>query len=109
MGDLMSCSAPVRPQMSEERTARAARYSDLFGAGHEHASDCAYCPICATISVVRETRPEILEHLAAAAKELVIAAGILVDEAGEILERASADVSKRPSGEADNVRHIDIG
>lgn len=101
--------------MSEQEARRAARYSDLFGAGHDHASSCAYCPICATIAVVRETRPEILEHLAAAAKELVSAAGIMIDEAGEILERASADAARGgasgPSKEKDagtNVRRIDI-
>lgn len=102
--------------MSEQEAQRAARYSDLFGAGHDHASNCAYCPICATIAVVRETRPEILEHLAAAAKELVSAAGIMIEEAGEILERASADAAgggaSGPSKKKDagtNVRRIDIG
>lgn len=102
--------------MSEQEARRAARYSDLFGAGHEHASDCAYCPICATIAVVRETRPEILEHLSAAAQELVAAAGILIEEAGEILERASAETSgaksggaSKKSGSGSNVRRIDIG
>lgn len=96
--------------MSDQETGRAARYSDLFGAGHEHASDCAYCPICATIAVVRETRPELLEHLAAAAKELVIAAGILMDEAGEVLQRAAADAKPpKPERGPGNVTHIDIG
>lgn len=103
--------------MSEQEARRAARYSDLFGAGHEHASDCAYCPICATIAVVRETRPEVLEHLSAAAKELVAAAGILVEEAGDILERAAAEASRtsnsggtsKPGGTDSNVRRIDIG
>lgn len=62
---------------------RAARYSDLFGDRHEHPSDCAYCPFCATVSVVRKTHPEVLEHLAAAARELITAAGILIEEAAK--------------------------
>lgn len=83
----------------ESEARRAARKSDLFG--HEtfdrsqpgsapsdasdHPSDCAFCPICATIAVVRKTRPEIVDHLAAAARELIIAAGIVLEEAGEIV------------------------
>jgi hypothetical protein len=64
---------------------RAARYSDLFDAHESHASDCAYCPICATIAVVRHTKPEVLEHLASAARELILAAGLLLEEAGEVI------------------------
>lgn len=91
--------------MSDE--ARAARYSDLFGQQHEHASDCAYCPICATIAVVRNTKPEVLEHLANAAKELIIAAGILLEEASEVIgsDAAKPKADKEQQGK---VRRIDI-
>lgn len=94
--------------MSDHEAERAARYSDLFGGSHDHPSDCAYCPVCATISVVRETRPEVLEHLASAAREFVMAAGLLLEEAGEILDRASADASKKRNDEDSKVRRIDI-
>lgn len=92
--------------MSEEE--RAARYSDLFEEAHNHASDCAYCPICATIAVVRRTKPEILDHLAAAAKELIIAAGILIEEAGEIV---GPETKARSVDDPDvpRIRRIDIG
>lgn len=92
--------------MSDEQ--RAARYADLFEDSHDHPSDCAYCPICATIAVVRKTKPEILDHLAAAARELIIAAGILIDEASE----AIGDGKPRavPDDEAaGKIRRIDIG
>ena len=88
---------------------RAGRYSDRFASGHDHeASDCAYCPICATIAVVRNTKPEVLEHLAAAAKELIVAAGLLLDEASEVI---GADAKpKGQGGDGDGkVRRIDIG
>jgi hypothetical protein len=87
---------------------RAARYSDLFEESHNHASDCAYCPICATIAVVRKTKPEILDHLAAAARELIIAAGILIEEAGEVI---GSDLDRGPSSDPDvpRIRRIDIG
>ncbi|MQB00973.1 MAG: hypothetical protein GEU78_11885 [Actinobacteria bacterium] len=91
---------------------RAARYSDLFAARHDHedVSDCAYCPICSTIGVVRKTKPELLDHLSAAARELLIVAGILLEEAGGIIaatdqsDRGQADSAEGPP---DNVRRID--
>ncbi len=92
----------------EDREHRAARYSDLFEESHGHTSDCAYCPICASIAVIRRTKPEILDHLAAAARELIIAAGILIDEASEV-------VGPDPKARADHdpsvtkIRRIDVG
>ena len=86
---------------------RAARYSDLFAARRDHGPDCAYWPVCATVSVVRKTIPEVLDHLAGAARELLGAAAKLLEEAERVV--AAASESSRPKGtpEADNVRHID--
>ena len=92
--------------MSDE--GRAARYSDLFEEAHDHTSDCAYCPICATIAVVRKTKPEILDHLAAAAKELIIAAGILIDEASEVVAGESKPRSVSDES-TPKIRRIDVG
>ena len=87
---------------------RAARYSDLFGdRAHEHASDCAYCPFCATVNVVRKTHPEVLEHLAAAARELISAAGILIEEAAGVVAPPPADAPPGDEAEQANVRWID--
>lgn len=89
---------------------RAAKYADLFEGNHEHVADCAYCPVCTAISLVRRTNPEVLDHLAAAAREFMIAAGLLLSEAGE---RIGASDSKEPSGpraaERTKVRRIDVG
>ena len=91
--------------MSEEDT-RGARYSDLFENAHDHStSDCAYCPICATIAAVRNTKPEVLEHLATAARELVLAAGLFLEQASE--EIGDQKKSEEEEDEA-KVRHIDI-
>jgi hypothetical protein len=62
---------------------RAARYSDLFGAAEtaEPESNCEYCPICTTIGAIRRTKPEVLDHLATAVREVVLAAGLLLEEA----------------------------
>lgn len=96
--------------MDEER---AARYSDLFANKHEHTAEdnCAYCPICATIGVLRNTRPEVLEHLAKAAKELVAVAGLLLEEASEVVSaaEAAAAASAKDRDQTDGkVRRIDI-
>ena len=88
--------------------ARSARYSDLFGSQHEHPSDCAYCPICATIGIVRNTKPEVIDHLAAAAREFLTAAGLFLEEAGEVLGRAEAARAATDDGDG-KVRRIDIG
>lgn len=95
--------------MTEE--GRAARYHDLFENGHEHKSDCAYCPICATIAVVRQTRPEVMEHLAAAARELIVAAGLLLEEAGKVVGAPEHEAPSAHHATTDpgKVRRIDIG
>lgn len=87
---------------------RAARYEDLFENAHR-TPDCAYCPICATISVVRNTRPELLDHLAAAARELVVAAGIMLEEAGEIIGNDPRARPRPTAVEDPKVTRIDIG
>jgi hypothetical protein len=100
-----------RHDVSEER---AARYSDLFAGRRDHSAECAYCPICATIAVVRNTRPEVVEHLAAAAREMIAAAGILLEEAEQVIGRPERQ-GRPPGAEAgtprheETVRRIDIG
>lgn len=93
----------------EER--RAARYSDLFGDHHGHTPDCAYCPICTGVALVRHANPEVLDHLAAAAREFMIAAGLFLEEAGNIVGSAEARREQsRDAAEGDGkVRRIDIG
>ena len=93
----------------ESANERAARYSDLFANDHNHAAECAYCPICATIAVVRKTNPEVLDHLAGAARELLAAAGKLLEEAEKVVgtppeERPAED----PASQTGKIRHIDV-
>jgi hypothetical protein len=91
---------------------RGARYSDLFATDHQHREDnCAYCPICATIGLLRNTKPEVLDHLAAAARELIAAAGILVEEAAEVVAATENARKVKDEPRADgknNVRHIKV-
>ena len=94
-------------QQSEEDR-RAGRYSDLFGAHEEHASDCAYCPICTGIGLVRSANPEVLDHLAAAAREFMIAAGLFLEEAGGRVGKPEATPTETDPGDG-KVRRIDVG
>ncbi len=88
---------------------RAARYSDLFASKHDHADNCAYCPICATIGVLRNTKPEVLEHLAVAARELITVAGLLLEEAAEVVGAPSPTTSGDDDDDTrGKVRRIDI-
>lgn len=88
---------------------RAARYSDLFASKHDHVDNCAYCPICATIGVLRNTKPEVLEHLAVAARELITVAGLLLEEAAEVVGAPSeASPTEDDEDSRGKVRRIDI-
>lgn len=86
---------------------RAARYRDLFEGSHDHGSDCAYCPICSAIAVVRKTRPEVLDHLAVVARELIAVAGLLLQEAEGVIGATEDHAPEEP--EATKLRRIDVG
>lgn len=90
---------------------RAARYSDLFDSGNppQHPNDCAYCPICATIGVVRNVRPELFEHLGAAAREFLLAAGVFLEEAADLLAAHPAGTEREADGsQPPNVHRLDF-
>ncbi len=88
---------------------RAARYSDLFASGHDHASDCSYCPICTAISLVRRTRPEVVDHLAAAAREFLAAATLILEEAERVIAAPEPAAPPTDDEQPANVRHMDVG
>ena len=65
------------------------------------ASECEWCPVCRTVHLIRQTSPEVRDHLAVAATSLMqAAAGVLVaasrgagsgSRAGEGVERIDLD------------------
>lgn len=103
----------------EDRVDRAPRYRDLFGTDHDHGAECAYCPICTAIALARRSRPEVVEHLAGAAREILLALGIILEEAEARMraaEQAHAGQPRpaRPAGAdpattGSKLRRIDIG
>jgi hypothetical protein len=54
------------------------KLGDQLGADlHEHlatgAQSCTWCPVCRTVTAIRQTSPEVRAHLAAAASSLMLA------------------------------------
>ena len=88
---------------------RSARYSDLFESRHDHGSDCAYCPFCSAIGVLRKTNPDVLEHLAGAARELLAAASILIQEAERVVATPQEGDPAATADDAGRLRRIDVG
>jgi hypothetical protein len=61
-----------------------------------HRSDCQWCPICQLVSRIRTTRPETVEHLAAAAAGVLGSLRSLLDAAAE----AAREHAKQPEADS---------
>lgn len=82
----------------------ASEASSSFHSLNEHIAtggqDCKYCPICQLISTVRETTPEVKQHLSTAATSLMhAAAGIMATDVSDRARRAGTDAA---------MEHIDL-
>lgn len=66
------------------------------------APECTYCPVCRTVHVIRETSPEVREHLASAAASLVQAAAGWLATAVPEQARARAEGVERIDLDADD-------
>lgn len=52
--------------------------------GFDHADDCPYgCPVCTGIGLLKQMRPEVAEHLAAAAKEFFLGVRAFMETVGD--------------------------
>lgn len=77
--------------MDEAQATPGDRSSHVDGT---HADECPYgCPICAGISLVRQSGPDVTTHLAAAAKEFFMAAKAFLDSIAE--QRETSDQKPR--------------
>ncbi|MBC7275266.1 hypothetical protein [Nocardioides sp.] len=65
--------------------AKDSRFAHLTESFGEHldtgAPECAYCPLCRTVHVLRESSPEVKVHLASAAASLMQAAATVLNAA----------------------------
>lgn len=65
--------------------------------GHEHelpggigaSQECLLCPVCVFLQAMTQTRPEVTQHLLAAARELTLALRAVVESQVEAHERAA--------------------
>ena len=79
------------------------------------AQECRLCPICAGLAVLREARPEAVQHLAKAGAELLLAAKALLD-ATPAADQEAARPRRSRSGQrgasggaaGDGMQRIDI-
>ena len=71
------------------------------GRAHEAGSTCGVCPVCSGIALLREVKPETVEHLLDAAASVVAAvrSAVVVPPAD-----GAAPGGGRPGG----VQHIDV-
>jgi hypothetical protein len=65
----------ARESGHDSATAGAAGAAAMFHNLNEHVAtggeDCRYCPLCQAISLVRQTSPEVKQHLTSAAASLM--------------------------------------
>ena len=82
----------------------ASEAASSFHSLNEHIAtggkDCKYCPVCQVISTVRETSPEVKQHLSSAATSFMhAAAGIMATHVSDRARKAGTDA---------DVEHIDL-
>jgi hypothetical protein len=65
------------------------------------SAECAYCPICRSVHLIRQTSPEVRSHLA-------VAAASLMQAAAGILATAVPDEHRAAAARGDGVEHIDL-
>jgi hypothetical protein len=75
--------------MSDQATARSG------------TSECQACPICMGLAALRQSRPELVEHLAKAGAELLLAVRA-------VLDGATAPDGRGQRHTRGGVQHIDI-
>lgn len=69
---------------------------------------CTYCPVCRVIQTVRETSPEVRQHLADAAGSLLGAAAALVNDRGDSRGRPRPTDPDGGGTEVAGVEKIDL-
>jgi hypothetical protein len=84
------------------------------GGGGPHRIDaCGVCPICTAIRTLGATHPELVTHLAEAARHLALAVRTVVDAATDDREAAAPrrdrrDRDARGGSRGDGLQHIDL-
>lgn len=73
---------PEAPREGLNEEAPRVPFEQLNAGGH--TGECPYgCPVCAAIGIVKQMSPEVSSHLAAAAREFMLAAKAFLDGVSE--------------------------
>jgi hypothetical protein len=91
---------PLDDDASQEAAARTADADPDAGrpGGHDPAvCGVAFCPVSMLLTATGSVRPEVVEHLLAAGRELMLAAAIVINARAESMGRTSP------------LEHIEIG
>lgn len=85
LGALQELARESGGEYAGAAAAAAGGAASSLGSLNEHlatgGADCRYCPLCQVISVVRQTSPEVRQHLSTAASSLLqAAAGVLATQ-----------------------------
>lgn len=81
---------------------------------HQHGvpigggAECLLCPVCVFLQAMSQARPEVTQHLLAAARELTLALRAVVDSQAEAYERATADGDAGAGGGPGGFRRIKV-
>jgi len=69
------------------------------GPGHGSGPICsvAFCPICLAVSAIGDVKPEMVEHLLLAGREMLLAIRTVIDQRLETMEEASKSTLQRIS------------
>ena len=86
-GALSDWAREQGPDYAGSAAGAASAFGDAVKDINDHVAtgsqDCRYCPVCQVIHVVRQTSPEVRDHLAVAASSLMqAAAGLLATHTG---------------------------
>jgi hypothetical protein len=72
--------AASRPRSTRATTARKGATRGREGSGPAPAAcPVALCPICMTVTALGEVRPELMEHLLVAGREVMLAMRTIID------------------------------
>lgn len=75
------------------------------GAGHHQPDVCGVCPICVGLRALGEARPELVGHLAEAARQVALAARSLRERS---TDAPDGDARGRDGRGGDALEHIDL-
>ena len=75
------------------------------------AAECQFCPLCAGLALLREARPEAVEHLVKAGAELLLAARVLLEGPAEPSGSPASRRRRPAAGDAagNGLQRIDVG